>query len=227
MHRQPVGGVALLVPPLFRNRPNLFASLLTGLAIAVASVGFSATTRALIGWNGCVLVFVGLTLRMMLRSDRKSIRRRAEQLDEGQNAILMLTLGAAAASIAAIAGEFASLKGAVGWTQAAQITLVATTILGSWTFVQFVFALHYAHEFHGPDGEPERNRGGLDFPGDDAPDYWDFLYFAFTIGTTAQTSDVGITSKTIRRTVLVHCIAAFLFNTTILALTVNLAAGLL
>lgn len=203
MHRQPVGGVALLVPPLFRNRPNLFASLLTGLAIAVASVGFSATTRALIGWNGCVLVFVGLTLRMML------------------------TLGAAAASIAAIAGEFASLKGAVGWTQAAQITLVATTILGSWTFVQFVFALHYAHEFHGPDGEPERNRGGLDFPGDDAPDYWDFLYFAFTIGTTAQTSDVGITSKAIRRTVLVHCIAAFLFNTTILALTVNLAAGLL
>ncbi len=203
MHRQPVGGVALLVPPLFRNRPNLFASLLTGLAIAVASVGFSATTRALIGWNGCVLVFVGLTLRMML------------------------TLGAAAASIAAIAGEFASLKGAVGWTQAAQIKLVGTTILGSWTFVQFVFALHYAHEFHGPDGEPEQNRGGLDFPGDDAPDYWDFLYFAFTIGTTAQTSDVGITSKTIRRTVLVHCIAAFLFNTTILALTVNLAAGLL
>jgi len=88
-----------------------------------------------------------------------------------------------------------------------------------------MFALHYAHDYY-RDQSAHRG-GGLQFPGEEAPDYWDFVYFAAVIGTSAQTADVSFTSRAMRRLGLVHCTLAYAFNTTLLALTINIASGLL
>jgi len=93
----------------------------------------------------------------------------------------------------------------------------------SWAFIHTMFALHYAHEFYGEGDEG----GGLAFPGDDAPDHWDFVYFSFVIGMTSQVADVGITGKAIRRTAAAHGVVSFIFNVALLALTINIAASAL
>jgi uncharacterized membrane protein len=103
--------------------------------------------------------------------------------------------------------------------------LTIATILLSWFFVHTIFALHYAHEYYG-----ERRDGvigGLNFPGDDDPDYWDFFYFSLVVGMTSQVSDVAITSKSIRRVATMHGALSFFFNVTVLALTINIVSGLL
>ena len=97
------------------------------------------------------------------------------------------------------------------------------TIALSWAAVHTTFALHYAHEYY-RGAKP----GGLQFPSGDEhehADYWDFVYFSFVIGMTAQVSDVGITDKTIRRTATAHGIISFIFNTALVALMVNIAAS--
>ncbi|WP_392354599.1 DUF1345 domain-containing protein [Brevundimonas sp. LF-1] len=101
------------------------------------------------------------------------------------------------------------------------------TIALSWLFVQTIFALHYAHEFYAPAGTGQGDRQGLMFPGEDDADYWDFLHFALIIGVANQTADVQISSQRLRRIATVHSILAWLFNTVILALAVNLAVNLL
>jgi uncharacterized membrane protein len=94
-----------------------------------------------------------------------------------------------------------------------------------------MFALHYAHDYFAAeenlDDGPDRLRGGLKFPETENPDYYDFLYFSYVIGVAAQTADVEITSKGMRKTALVHCVLAFFFNSAVLALTINIAAGLM
>jgi uncharacterized membrane protein len=104
-----------------------------------------------------------------------------------------------------------------------RLELATVTIALSWAAVHTTFALHYAHDYYRGD-QP----GGLQFPSGDQhenADYWDFVYFAFVIGMTAQVSDVGITDKTIRRTATAHGIISFVFNTALLALMVNIAAS--
>ena len=93
--------------------------------------------------------------------------------------------------------------------------------------MQMTFTLHYAHEFYRPSVRGRDEIGGLVFPGESKPDYWDFLYFATSIGATSQTSDVGIRSRAIRRLVTVHAIVSFFFNSAVLALTINLAASII
>jgi uncharacterized membrane protein len=195
---------------LMRARPRL--SVLTN---------WSPTTRLLIGWDIGVALYLALVFHMMRRSTIDHIRQRAADEDEGQLIILVLTVAAALASLAAI---FAQLSGsAVANTGRRPIDLVlpALTILLSWAFIHTIFALHYAHEFY-----DDIASGGLAFPGDDRePDYWDFVYFSFVIGMTSQVSDVGVTSKQIRRTVAAHGVVSFVFNVALLALTINLAAS--
>ena len=96
----------------------------------------------------------------------------------------------------------------------------------SWLTAHVVFAIRYAHEWYDCDDEP-RLRQGLEFPGDTQPDYMDFLYFSLVLGMTFQVSDVQITSRRLRRLALLHGLVSFLYNTVIVALTVNIAAGLL
>jgi len=133
----------------------------------------------------------------------------------------VLTVAAALASLAAIFAQLGSSAAANGGRQPINMILASLTILLSWAFIHTIFALHYAHEFY-----DETASGGLAFPGDDRePDYWDFVYFSFVIGMTSQVSDVGVTSKQIRRTVAAHAVVSFVFNVALLALTVNLAAS--
>ncbi len=111
-------------------------------------------------------------------------------------------------------------------TSNARIIITGITVVLSWMFMQIMFALHYAHEYY--NSSLKTNDGGLEFPGDNPePDYWDFVYFSFIIGTAAQTADINITSKVFRRLVTLHCVIVFFFNITILALTVNVGASLL
>lgn len=214
----------------FTRRPHLTAAILAGIAVAVGLAlipnGLRPSTRAVFTWDAALAVFIASTLRMMADCDDRQIRARAARQDEGQHFILLLAVAAAFISLMAIAAELSIAKGEHGVVKGLRVALAFVTVLASWIFVQMIFALHYAHEYYGEDEKGELHRGGLLFPGDDTPDYWDFLHFGAVIGVAAQTADVAFGSKAMRRTGTVHCLVAFIFNTVVLALTINLLAGL-
>jgi uncharacterized membrane protein len=204
-------------------RPRLFISVVVGLVIffALTPTGWRLASRVLVAWDVCVGLYVVLAFHMMAIADVHHMRRRSRMQDEGQIAILALTALAALASLAAI---FALLGTSHGNTrQPGDLILATMTILLSWAFTHTMFALHYAHEFY---DENSGRGGGMQFPGDDPePDYWDFMYFSFTIGMCAQVSDVTVSCKPIRRTAFGHSVISFIFNAALLALTVNIAAS--
>ena len=214
------------------SRPRLFS------CIALGAVGFflmpdawRLVTRALLAWNIGVVLYLLLIAAMMFRSTRHSIIRRAAQQDEGRFFILLLSTVAAIASIGAIIAQLATVKDMGLALKSLHIALSILTILTSWTFIHSMYALHYAHEFFyeyksHPD-LPGQLRGGLEFAGGETPNYGDFIYFATAIGCAAATSDTNVTSQAMRRIVMAHSILSFFYNTTILALTINIAAGLL
>jgi uncharacterized membrane protein len=209
-------------------RPRLMAATLLGLALVMAlptSLVPRWPTRALLGWNLGAVVYLLLVARMMLGADAKSIGRRALAEDEGRHAVLAVVIVASLACLGAIVAQLADAKGLQGAARYGHVALAAATVLTAWSFIHTIFALHYAHDYY-----LARVRGlgegGLSFPGTPEPDYLDFLYFAFVIGTSGQTADVGFTTSAMRRTGLLHCVLAFVFNTTLLALTINMAAGL-
>jgi uncharacterized membrane protein len=200
-------------------RPRTFFAMAVGIAVFFLSPGsLRLVTRLLAGWDVFVTVYLVLVLIMMLRCDHHHIRRSAILQDDGRFLILLVTALGAFASIGAILFELgASHRGASG------LALATATIALSWAAVHTAFALHYAHDYY-----RSSKPGGLQFPsGDehDHADYWDFVYFSFVIGMTAQVSDVGITAKTIRRTATVHGIISFVYNTALVALMVNIAAS--
>jgi len=204
---------------------SFIIATLAGLAVflAVTSREVSAG-NILFGWNVSAGVFVALSWRKMLRATVDSIRKRSADLDFSDTVLLALSIGAALASIAGIGIELHSIKDAPAdvalWRAAAAIL----TILISWFFLHTLFTIHYAHYFYGGSDKCE----GLKFPdGIEEPAYWDFLYFSFTIGVAAQTADVAVTSTTMRKFTLLHALLSFLFNTTILALAINVGASLL
>jgi len=178
-------------------------------------------TRLLIGWDAGIGLYLMLVLAMVTGSDAVQVRRHSAIQDEGHYAIPILTVTAALASLAAI----------VVWlrltpdteSQPTHLALLFLTTILSWLFVHSIFALHYAHEYYG-EGR-DRQIGGMSFPGDQTPDYWDFAYFSFVIGMTFQVSDVQVSNRLIRRLVVTHGALSFVFNTAILAVTVNLATS--
>lgn len=202
-------------------------AVLFGIAVYVVLAAFElrAETRFLIGWDAGVALYLWLTQRAMRRADVAHIRRRAALQDEGAFVILLLSIVATIASLVAIVFEIGGVKQAPHAQQIMPAVLAFTTILLSWTFVHTIFSLHYAHEYYG-EGR-DKKIGGLNFPGDDEPDYWDFLYFSLVIGMTSQVSDVAITSKFIRRMASMHGVLSFFFNVTVLALTVNTVSNLI
>ena len=201
----------------------LFSSL--GVVILVALLipaGESALTRMAYGWIAGVAVFIAATLtRMALVQDANAIRRRAAALAQTGGAVLPLSLLAAVASIVVVVGEAVQRGG----SPIRDSLLALGTVALSWTFIHLIFTLHYAHAFY-QHGDHGKDRGGLIFPGETEPDYWDFLHFALIIGVASQTADVQIDDRGIRRLSTVHSLTAFVFNTVILALAVNLAVGL-
>lgn len=205
---------------VIRARPRLFLSAIIGLiVIAALPTAWKLTTRALIGWDVGLALYLTAAFELMARADVHRIRRQAALQDEGRFAILVLTVIAAMASLAAIVVELGSTQGTA--RDPLRLVLAIVTIVLSWGFVHTIFALHYAHEYHAE----HKNGGGLAFPGDGEPDYWDFVYFSFVIGMTSQVSDVAVTSHSIRKIVTAHGIVSFVFNVALLALSVNMAAS--
>jgi len=210
-----------LILRIVRARPRLFASGLVGVIAALALTGIlSPTTRLVIAWDVGVTLYLVAAYQLIATGTERTMRRLAALEDEGRIGVLFLTVGAALASLGAI---IILLTGThVGLHAPRKLVLATVTILLSWAFIHTIFGLHYAHEYYGERGG---KTGGLDFPGGDKPDYWDFVYFSFVIGMTSQVSDVSISARGIRRTVAAHGIVAFLFNAALLALTVNIAAS--
>jgi uncharacterized membrane protein len=209
-------------------RPRLFACALVGAAIAVLlprALVSQTITRLIIGWNVGAVCYLVFAARAMFRSTHERMRKRAIAHDEGRIAILALVVLAAVVSLSAIVGELAVVKDIHGVLRYAHIGLAVLTLLSSWAFTQLMFAQHYAHDYYA--AEARGCPGGLEFPGGHAPDYGDFIYFSCVIGTSGQTADISFTSRSMRRTGAVHCVLAFFFNTTLLALTINIASGLL
>jgi uncharacterized membrane protein len=200
-------------------RPRIFISMVFGIVAFLLLPGsLRLVTRLLISWDIFVALYLVLVYAMMLRSGLKRIRRNAVLQDDGRFLILLVTGLGAFASLAAITFELGASQ-----RSPPQLMLATLTIALSWAAVHTAFALHYAHDYY-RGAKP----GGLQFPSGNThehADYWDFVYFSFVIGMTAQVSDVGITDKTIRRTVTAHGIIAFFFNTALLALMVNIAAS--
>lgn len=219
-----------LGPGAFAARPRLSAALGAGLAVgagcAVLATGLGPASCLLAGWNVFCALYLGLTLSAIAREGPDQIRARAAQQDQGQAVILMLVLAACAASLAAVALELSLAQHASGLERGVRVAAALVTVVGSWLVMQVVFALHYAHEYYAVDPVTGADAGGLAFPGDEAPDYWDFLHFSIVIGVAAQTADIAFTGKALRRLGTLHSLIAFAFNTLILALTINLAAGL-
>jgi uncharacterized membrane protein len=206
---------------VIRARPRLFLSTVCGVVIVLLLPrGLRDATRLLIGWDIGVAIYLVLAAIMMVHADIGRIKRRAALQDEGQFVILLLSAAAALASLAAILAE---LSGAGGTGHhPLNLALAAITIVLSWSFIHSIFALHYAHEFY---DQRARRAPALIFPGNDEPDYWDFLYFSLVIGMTSQVSDVAIACKPIRRIVSLHGVISFFFNVALLALMVNMAAS--
>ena len=212
----------LVLVRIARGHPRLLLAIAVGLVVIAAVPGeWRIATRLLIGWDVAVGLYLLAAYEMIWRSDVTRMRRRAALYDEGAVIILVLTVGAALASLGAILAELGVSHQASG-RPPGQLALAAATIGLSWAFIHTIFALHYAHEFY---RERPDAAGGLAFPGGEEPDYWDFVYFSLVVGMTSQVSDVGVTSKVIRRTVAAHGVVSFFFNAALLALTVNIAAS--
>ena len=212
---------------LLLTRPRLFICILVGLVATLLipqSLAQQTVTRSIIGWNVGACLYLVLAARMMFWSSHESMRLRALAHDEGRIAVLVLVVAAAVMCIGAIVAELAVVKDLRGSLRYGHIALAALTIVSSWAFTQVMFAQHYAHDYYA--SEIRGKHGGLDFPGGEPPDYGDFIYFASVIGTSGQTADVSFTSRKMRRTGTVQCVLAFFFNTTVIALTINIASGL-
>ena len=208
-------------------RPRVYLAALIGAALLVLLPGdLPMSIRAASAWCLGGAIYLAAAVWTMRTCGAEVIEARAARQDDSKTLILFVILLAIAASFAAIAGLLAEAKSAAPHARLTFVLLAAMTISISWGVTQFVFALHYAHEFYLPEDAASDARYGLEFPGCDTPDYWDFLYFATSIGATSQTSDVSIRSRALRRLVTLHAVVSFVFNTMVLALTVNLAASL-
>lgn len=208
---------------------RLHGVLLASLAVVILTAVLTPddwrwTIRLAAGWDAGVALFLILTFVKLARTRSvDAIRARAAELDQAGIAVLPLSLLAAGASMIVVISETAAASSGTSVGVQARATLGTEAL--SWLFVHVIFALHYAHRFYAP--SEKGDRGGLLFPGEDRPDYWDFLHFALIIGVASQTADVQIADRRLRRLATVHSVTAFVFNTVLVALAVNLAVSLI
>lgn len=210
-----------------RARHRLMLAATLGLATAVLLPSSMASIpRLLLAWNVFTWCYLLLVWTMMLRADDRHFDRLAQRTDEKAHVVLSLVSGAAVMSLLAIFLELARVGTEPGTQREFGLWLTGATVVGSWLLVPTAFALHYAHLYYS-DGGQNQSTPPLVFPEPGCtPDYWDFLYFSFTIAVAAQTAEVACASRTMRKTVLAQSLLTFVFNTSILALMVNIAASL-
>lgn len=218
--------MALLNSLLTRKR--LFAGIVAGIVVFLLLPRHHALlSRVLVAWDAGAVVFLAAIAAMFSARDHRHLPHDAAAQEEGEWTIFAVTILGVIASFAAILGEFSFTKNVPPVARYAHIGLVVATLFASWLVVQTLFALRYAHEYYQSSKRGAKPDGGLMFPGGHPPDYWDFTYFAFVLGMTFQVSDVQIASRKFRRLALLHGFLGFVFNTVIIALSVNVGASLL
>ena len=212
------------VHKIVRTRPRLTSAIVAGIVVwLVLPWQLNPVTRALVGWNVTVWLYLCLMAWLMMRASHIQVRKIAEQEDKSAVVILSIMSIAALVSIAAIILELTSIKDLPLSIRLSHYAFTGATVFGTWCLVGTLFTFHYARIFYRSPIE----RRALCFPDkEENLDYWDFLYFSFTIAVAAQTSDVTVISHSMRKTVLAQSILSFLFNVAIIGLSINIAASL-
>ena len=222
------GAQSLTLSPLdLRRARNRFfvavgAGVLTGLAVPAH---FGSAVRAIAGWDVGAIVAVALAWWIILRSDGAQTKLRAAAEDPGRSAVWGIVLAASTFSLFAATVVLRRAQTEAPERAGMLVALCLIAVISAWALTHTSYTLRYAHLYYRDDGNGE---GGLTFPcedGDAAPNDCDFAYFAFTIGMCFQVSDVTICSRAIRRAVLGHALLSFAYNTTVLALALNLLFG--
>jgi uncharacterized membrane protein len=225
--RQPRSKRSMSVLEMAVAHIRFIIAIIVGIAVWTFAPLDEPLLRFLAAWNAAGWLFIALVLIMMTQAEIKGIKRQASLEDESRAVLLTAVILGSIATLLAIVTQLSALSKEHGPDRTLIFALSFSTILVSWFLIHIVFAAYYAHEFHSEArGASYGHGGGLHFPGDRIPDYLDFLYFSFVVGTTAQTSDVEITSHRMRRVVMGHGLLSFFFNTTVIALVVNLTAQL-
>ncbi len=211
------------VQKLLHLHPRLLLAAAVGLFIGVF-LPQEPLQRAIIGWNTGVWLYLGMIWYLMAGAKPNDVRKFAEQEDESATMVLILVCAAAMASLAVIVLQLGAAKDLDGAELLLHYLLTGATVLGSWFLVGTIFAVHYTMLFY----TDVSKLPALKFPDEkETPDYWDFLYFSFTIAAAVQTSDVAVMNTTLRKAVLGQSVLAFLFNAAILGLSINIAASLI
>ena len=209
-----------------QNSPHFFIALIFGVIVASLLAWLTSwkwSTILLASWNGSISLYLLHVWKLMRSADHSQMQQQAKKQDESKWVIMLIVLLAITMSLVAILVQLSQLPSG-HYEKLGHVALALLTIISAWLFMHTVFALHYAHDFYMALSRNEEN-GGLDFPGTEHPTYPDFLYFSYIIGTSAQTADVSITNKHMRLLNLFHAVLSFGFNTTILAICINVAAG--
>jgi len=207
-------------------RPRLIYALLLGIVAAIViplPEEADVVLHVLLGWNVAIYLYLAFIWWMMIRADDSDVRAIAERQDESAYVVLTAVTLAAVMSLAAIVLELATAHGNTAH-HPFHIALTATTVVGSWFLIPTIFGLHYAHFFYLIDaGHPPP----LIFPEKGLkPDYWDFMYFSFTIAVASQTAEIAPASRWMRKAMLAQAVLSFFFNASILALSINIGASL-
>jgi uncharacterized membrane protein len=209
-------------------RHRLGLGLAAGGAVFFAARGhLRIWSAAIAGWNAVAVIILVLSWLTILTTPQRKIRQLAQQQDLSRFLVFLFVVVTASAALFAV-GFLVSVKRSQTDSHfIIHLLLVLMTVIFSWTLVHTVYGLRYAHAFYGDSDRPGVNQhaGGLIFPGDHPPDYFDFAYFSFVVGMTCQVSDVQITSRRMRRITLFHSVLSFGFNTIILALLINIAVS--
>ena len=211
------------MPLLARTHPRLSAAATLGIAAGILVPADSVIGKILIGWNAGVWTYLILMSWLVVRSKATDVKRIAEIEDENAGLVLFVVCVAAIASLAAITLELAGGKDLETTRKLLHYGFTALTVIGSWLLIGVIFSVHYARLFYTWEGKEPALRFA---EGLTTPNYWNFLYFSFTVGVAVQTSDVGVATRDLRKIVLAQSLIGFLFNTAILGFSINIAAGL-
>ena len=206
---------------------RLIYGLAAGVATGMVPISTGWQFRGLLGWCVGIVVYLFLAWWLCVGFDAARTRARAQAQDEPGGVLLLVHLLATSACVAAITVLMQQSRDLSGLEAVFHIGLSVIALAASWLFIQTIFTFHYAHLYYQQEQINEIGGPGLQFPGSQDPDYFDFLYYAFVVGMTSQVSDVQVTSREMRRLTLVHGVLSFGFNMLILALSINVVAGLL
>jgi uncharacterized membrane protein len=208
----------------FRHHSRFYRSGLLGLLVFAVADALPPSLRLVVAGDVFFSAYLASAALFAIGATPEQMRRRSSYEDEGVVVIILLTLASVSLCLAALF----SLLRLPGPPGASSLLLAILSVLLGWFTLHTVAAFHYAHLYSsaesGIQGE-HRDVGGLEFPGGGEPETWDFLYYAFVVGMTAQVSDVQVSNTAMRRTTLAHGVTSFFFNAVILALAVNIAAS--